>query len=428
ILDLEPETRPVEPPDQPWHPDELPRAVDLLARGLASIITIPSKSVSFQRRALAQLSSQPGLAGRAALALAPIAANLGAAALPLVGSLVQPPRQSIDGEQLNETAAKVPRASFNMAITPHRRVALETLSLDEVKAVKNHYGVTVNDVVMAICAGALRRWLIDHDELPEEPLVAMVPVSVRTEAEKGALGNKVSTMFAPLATDVVDPIERLRTIHESMAAAKEQFAAMPAELLSEYSEFATPALAARAARALARAKLAERITLPCNVVISNIPGPNFPLYCAGAKMVAHYPVSTIADGVGLNITVMSYLGDLNFGLVACRELVPDLTQLAEHLSEALQELSKAAAGDGGPSRRGGVKPSGRSESPAKRAGAASANVAAKSAAKKSAPKKSTAKKGPARAKKSTAKKAPARAKSSPPVARPAARPRPTPGA
>ncbi|MGI8491315.1 MAG: WS/DGAT domain-containing protein, partial [Acidimicrobiales bacterium] len=282
------------------------------------------------------------LAGRAALALAPVAANLGAAALPLVGTLVTPPRREADGGTLNDAAKTVPRTSFNKAITPHRRVAFQSLSLDEAKGIKNPFGVTVNDVVMAVCAGALRRWLIDHEELPAEPLVAMVPVSVRTESEKGSLGNKVSSMFAPLATDVADPVERLQAVHEAMAAAKDEFKAMPAELLQEYSQFATPALAARASRAFARLKVAERINLPCNLVISNIPGPNFPLWCLGAKMVASYPVSTIVDGVGLNITVMSYMADLNFGLVACRELVPDLWSLADHLADSQAELAKAA--------------------------------------------------------------------------------------
>jgi WS/DGAT/MGAT family acyltransferase len=206
--------------------------------------------------------------------------------------------------------------------------------------VKSAAGVTVNDVVMAMSAGALRRWLQDHDALPEQPLVAAIPVSIRSEAEKGTHGNRVSAMIAVLPTHLADPLERLQVSSESTRYAKEQHGALPADLLSDITEFSMPALAGRAARLGARLRLVERLS-PFNLFVSNVPGPNVPLYYAGAKLLAYYPMSAIADGQGLNITVISYLGRMFFGLIACRELVPDVDKMAGYLEDELQVLLEA---------------------------------------------------------------------------------------
>jgi WS/DGAT/MGAT family acyltransferase len=232
--------------------------------------------------------------------------------------------------------------SFNGRITPHRRWAYGSVSLDEVKEIKDKLGVTVNDVVMALCAGALRRYLLDLGELPADPLVAMVPVSVRSEEHSGTFGNQVSAMSASLHTHVDDPIERLKRIHESMRVAKEQHQALPATLLQDFAQFAPPAVAARAARVIARATVSNWVEPPFNVVISNVPGPQFPLYAVGARMVGNYPVSAINDGVGLNITVMSYNGSVDFGLLSCRELVTDIWDVMDHIRDSLLELKEAA--------------------------------------------------------------------------------------
>jgi WS/DGAT/MGAT family acyltransferase len=243
---------------------------------------------------------------------------------------------------LSQEPVATPHTVFNGRITPHRRFAYGSLSLDEVKEVKKLRGVTVNDVVMALCAGALRRYLELRRELPAEPLVAMVPVSVRTEEQKGSFGNQVSSMTASLHTHVADPLQRLDRIHESMRIAKEQHQALPATLLQDFAQFAPPAVAARAARVVARAAVANWMEVPFNVVISNVPGPQFPLYGFGAKLVANYPVSAINDGIGLNITVQSYDGSLDFGVIGCRELVPDVWDLIDYLRDALGELKEAA--------------------------------------------------------------------------------------
>jgi WS/DGAT/MGAT family acyltransferase len=234
-----------------------------------------------------------------------------------------------------------PRTSFNAALTPHRSFAFTSLSLTDVKEIKNELKVSVNDVVLALCAGSLRQYLEANDELPEEPLVAMVPVSVRTEEQQGTLGNQVSSMLCSLATEIDDPIKRIQAIHDGTKQAKDQLNAIGADTLTDWVEFAAPALAGRAARLYSRTRMADRHRPLFNVTISNIPGPPFPLYSNGARVVAHYPMGPIFDGGGLNITVMSYLDQLDFGLVACADLIPDVWSLADGLGTALEQLKKA---------------------------------------------------------------------------------------
>jgi len=216
------------------------------------------------------------------------------------------------------------------------------VDLDQVKAVKNAFGVSVNDVVMAMCAGALRRWLCDQQALPAVPLIAMIPVSVRDPASRGTLGNKVSAMLAALPTQVDDPGRRLQIVHAATKIAKAQQAAIPQGLVDQISDFSPPALTARAARVVYATGLLHRLP-PFNLTISNVPGPNVPVYLCGARLLAHYPVSVVTDGQGLNITLVGYLGQLHFGLVCCRELVPDVDTLAGFLVAELDLLVKAAA-------------------------------------------------------------------------------------
>ena len=246
-----------------------------------------------------------------------------------------------DGSVIATRPGRAPATPFNRPITPHRRFAFRSVSLDTVKAVKNAFGVSVNDVVMAMCAGALRRWLLDHDALPDQPLVAMIPVSVRDPASKGALGNRVSAMLAPLPTSVTDPGLRLEIVHSATKVAKAQQAAIPQGLVDQISDFAVPALTARAARVVFATGLLHRLP-PFNLTISNVPGPNVPVYLCGARLIAHYPVSVVTDGQGLNITLVGYLGQLHFGLVSCRELVPDIDALAGYLTDELALLAEAA--------------------------------------------------------------------------------------
>jgi WS/DGAT/MGAT family acyltransferase len=166
----------------------------------------------------------------------------------------------------------------------------------------------------------------------------MVPVSVRSGAETESYSNRVSAVLADLATNEPDPAKRMARVQRSMTSAKENFVAIPADTLQDFTQFAPPAIAARAMRMYSRLRIADRMNPPFNVVISNVPGPSIPLYAAGARLEHFYPVSALTDGQGLNITVQSYNGNLDFGFIADRELVPDVWALTDMLHESMDEL------------------------------------------------------------------------------------------
>ncbi|MGI9600410.1 MAG: WS/DGAT/MGAT family O-acyltransferase [Acidimicrobiales bacterium] len=323
LVDLEPNPGPPPPPIKPWRPEPEPDPTRLLAKGALSLMTQPARAVRFGYRTVRAL---PGL---------------GALVGPGLATVMKSPSRA--PEFLRRPEALAPRTPFNHSIGGHRRLAFAQVSLDQVKQVKQQHGVTVNDVVMAMSAGAIRSWLEEFHALPERSLVAMVPISVRTEDNRHEIGNHVSSLVCTLATDVDDPVERLHAIHDAMSGVKEQHDALPADILSDASTFATPAIAGLANRLVARTRLADRINPLFNVVISNVPGPPIPLYTAGARIEADYPISAIIDGVGLNITVMSLDGHLDFGLVACRDLVDDLWFMADALQDQLDTLDEAAA-------------------------------------------------------------------------------------
>ncbi|MEA2391579.1 MAG: diacylglycerol O-acyltransferase / wax synthase, partial [Solirubrobacteraceae bacterium] len=248
-----------------------------------------------------------------------------------------------NGAHPARSGLRAPRTAFNGRISAHRRFAFGQLSLDEVKAVKNHHGCTVNDVVVSICAGAVRRWLLEHDDMPDEPLVAQIPISVRTTEQAGTFGNRIMLMAAPLFTDEAYPVERLNRTHEALQVMKDRHKALPAELLQDANHFIPPAVFSRAAKLTFSLASTGAARPTWNLVISNVPGPQFPLYCAGARLDANYPVSVITDGMGLNITVMSYCGHLDFGIVGDREQMPDLWCLMEWLEDELDALRPAPA-------------------------------------------------------------------------------------
>jgi len=321
LLDLSPEGREV-PPEEPFTPSRPPGPLALTAMAAAKLAWRPVETVRFTNELVRVLPT-----------LAPALSML-------VGGMLGLNRG--DGEVIATTPGRAPATPFNRQITPHRRLALRSVDLDSVKAVKNAFGVSVNDVVMAMCAGALRRWLADHDSLPDSPLISMIPVSVRDPASKAAMGNKVSAMLAVLPTNLTDAGERVQVVHAATQTAKAQQAVIPQGLVDQVSDFAPPALTARAARVVFATGLLHRLP-PFNLCISNVPGPNVPVYLCGAKLLAHYPVSVITDGQGLNITLVGYLGQLHFGLVSCRELIPDIDVLADYLVEELDVLLKAAS-------------------------------------------------------------------------------------
>jgi diacylglycerol O-acyltransferase len=330
LLDLSPEGR--EPPPIDSAPDREPGDGEMLARGLLG-------APRYLERVLRGFpSTLPNLQDIPIIGDVPGAKTLGRTAARVARTIRGRPSRVLERTNLSR-----PRTSFNGRVSPHRRFAFGQLPLDEVKAVKNEYGFTVNDVIVSLGAGAVRRWLVEHDELPDRPLVALVPVSVRSAEQRGTYGNRVGTMSVPLFTNEPEPVRRLRATHEALRAAKERHNALPAQLLQDATQFIPPAVFARASRVTF--SLAATRTPVWNLVVSNVPGPQFPLYCVGARVEAIYPVSVITDGMGLNITVMSYCGHLDFGIVADREQIPDVWKLIGWLRESLDELRPAAAGD-----------------------------------------------------------------------------------
>ena len=231
-----------------------------------------------------------------------------------------------------------PHTPFNASITAHRNVAFAQLDFTDIKKVKDHFGVKVNDVVMALVSGVLRKYMLDRGELPEASLVAMVPVSVHDRSDRPGR-NQVSGMFSNLETQIEDPGERLRAIAQDNTNAKEHSAAIGATLLQDWSQFAGPAIFGMAMRVYARSRLTESPVH--NLVVSNVPGPQIPLYFLGAEVDAMYPLGPIFHGAGLNITVMSLNGTLNVGLISCPELLPDLAEMADDFASGMKELLAA---------------------------------------------------------------------------------------
>jgi WS/DGAT/MGAT family acyltransferase len=325
LLDLSPEGREAPPPlSDPG--DEPPSELAMLARGALGVARYPLRLIGSVPRALPNVSDVPSLA---AIPGFRAAGELAAGVQRVLGRR---------GRVIGRRDLVPPRTSFNGRVSAHRRFAFGRLSLDEVKQVKNTYGVTVNDVVVAICAGAVRRWLLEHEELPDRPLVAQIPVSVRTERQRGTYGNRILLMTAPLFVGEPDPIRRLQLTHDALAVMKERHRALPAELLQDANQFIPPAVFSRAARLSFSLSSSSRGRPAWNLVISNVPGPQFPLYMAGARLEANYPISVITDGMGLNITCMSYCGHIDFGLVADRDQMPDLWRVMGWLHDALDEL------------------------------------------------------------------------------------------
>ncbi|WP_372735862.1 wax ester/triacylglycerol synthase family O-acyltransferase [Nocardioides sp.] len=235
-----------------------------------------------------------------------------------------------------------PRTSFNGTITGHRAVALVDMSLEDIKDVKTSTGATVNDVVLAVAGGALRSYLADRDELPETSLLATVPMSVRETSKREVGANKVSALFTRLGTDLADPIERLGLLASSNRFAKEHAQAISADSLQDWAEFAAPRTFGLAVRAYASLRLAEKHPVVHNLVISNVPGPPIPLYFMGAQILALVPLGPVFHGAGLNVTVMSNNGKVHVGIIACRESMPDVDDLAQRFPAELEVLKKAA--------------------------------------------------------------------------------------
>ncbi|GAA4394937.1 WS/DGAT/MGAT family O-acyltransferase [Tsukamurella soli] len=237
-----------------------------------------------------------------------------------------------------------PRTPFNGTVGPHRAIAFDQIPLADVKRIKEHFAVKVNDVVLAACSGALREFLAGQDALPDQPLVAMIPVSVHGAEVDDSLvqgTNKVTGMFTRLATDVADPQGRLEAVRRRAATAKEHHGEIDANILRSWAQFAPAMLMSAAAKVYGERNLAELHPVLYNLVVSNVPGPDFPLYFLGAQIKSMYPLGPVFHGTGLNITVFSADGQLNVGVIADKKQVPDPWPLVRAFRREIDALLTA---------------------------------------------------------------------------------------
>jgi diacylglycerol O-acyltransferase / wax synthase len=232
-----------------------------------------------------------------------------------------------------------PPTPFNGAVTKQRNVAYTSLDMRDVKRVKDRFGVTVNDVVVSLCAGVLRRFLLERGELPEQPLVATVPVSVHDKCDRPGR-NQTTWMFCRVESQISDPAERIRTTAAGNTAAKDHTAAMGPTLLHDWTQFGGPTMFGAAMRLLPRIPIGGNVY---NMVLSNVPGPREQLYFLGCRVDTMYPLGPLIGGAGLNITVMSLNGELGIGLIGCPDLVRDLWCIADAFPDALKELLECGA-------------------------------------------------------------------------------------
>ena len=334
LFDLEPSGREIDPADGDGEvgDEEVPGSLELLGRGIAALPMQPVRGLRKLPATLPHLDVAPSILG---LPGAETISRYASRARNALGG-------GADGEIVERPRHRAPHTPFSGRISAHRRFSFGSLPLDTVKDVKNRLEVKVNDVVVGLCAGAVREWLIAHDALPAEPLLAQIPVSVRTEEQVGTYGNRVSVMIVPIPTDEPDPVQRVLRARDAMIAAKDRHKAMPAELLQDVANFIPPAINARAARVALQLGTQQRMRPLYNLVISNVPGPPFPLYLGGAEVEANYPVSVVTDGAGLNITVMSYRGSMDFGLIADRDQIPEIWDLIDALKRDLDAIEAAA--------------------------------------------------------------------------------------
>jgi diacylglycerol O-acyltransferase len=311
LFDTAPDPMPVPGPDAPWVPRPLPSDAQLLADALLERSTVPQEMVRGVRHALRR-PRQIAESARDAL--------VGVGALAFTGLNPAPP------------------SPLNRQIGPHRRFTWVDAELDDFRAVKSALGGTVNDVVLTAVAGALGRYLRRHGhDTHDLTLKAMVPVSVRADLERGALGNRVAAMMAPLPVGVEDPQERLTIVRDAMADIKRSGQAIGAQALTELTGFAPPTVMAQASRLASRQRF-------FNLVVTNVPGPQHPLYLLGRRLEAIYPMVPLARNQALGIALMSYAGALDFGLNADYDAVEDLDDLAGDVRESIAELTAAAAG------------------------------------------------------------------------------------
>jgi len=313
LMSQEPNALPPSPPENMPPSETRPTDIEMFTRGWLGVMTHPGRAMALIARIAVEWQTALGRFGYEGVS-------------------------ELTAAITDRAQRPAPRLVFNRSMTTRRTWAFGSIPLHVVKEIKDKQDRTINDVVMALCAGGIRRWLTDTGELPDVPIRAMVPVSIRPAERSASAGNQVSALVADLPTDLADPRARLEAVSATMRKAKEEFAMLPATTLQEFSQFAAPAAAELVARTAASARLADHLALPFNLTISNVPGPREKLYFAGARMEANYPVPMIGDGMCLNITIHSYRDSLDFGLMSCPELIADIDVILRYITEELDVL------------------------------------------------------------------------------------------
>jgi WS/DGAT/MGAT family acyltransferase len=323
LFDLTPEPAPLEHPDEPWHPRPTPSGVDLAARGVRALVGAPFEA-----------------AARA----------VGAAAHP--NDTIAGTREALEGlgEVVWAGMNPAPETPLNVEIGPHRRFVWVRQELADFKRIKSALGGTVNDVVLAVVAGALQRWLRSRGVRTEGlELRALVPVSIRARDEHHQLGNRLAAMRAPLPVYIEDPVARLRVVRQAMDGLKESKQAVGAEVLAGMQALAPPTILAQASRLNFSTRL-------FNLLVTNVPGPQFPLYVHGRRLRDIFPVAFLPKRHGLAVAIMSYDGGMDFGLLGDYDAMPDLERLGEMFTASLDELLEAAAAAEGGAKGNGKQP------------------------------------------------------------------------
>jgi WS/DGAT/MGAT family acyltransferase len=331
LIDLSPDAPAPEPPATPWVPDREPTELELVIGAGADLVRQPVRAFKAARRLA-------------------------------IGAVRLQRRGASPAAALGATSA--PRTPFNVQVTAQRSLRFAELDFGEVKAVKEAAGVKVNDVVLAVIGGGLRRYLQRRDELPARSLVAFVPVTLRTDGSQGA--NLTSVMYVELGTDEADPRLRLERVVASAGDAKAAHAETGPPAIIDLTELTGPTLGALTGRLVAATRFNERTRMGGNVVVSNIPGVDVPLYASGASIERIFPIGPIADGTGLNITMLSYCGRLNLAVMGDRTALPDPGVLADDIRAAHDELRRAVLSDRPAERRTHKAKADRAYAPAHR--------------------------------------------------------------
>jgi WS/DGAT/MGAT family acyltransferase len=310
IHDLEPEGKPA-PPTEPWVPESEPSFVELAMRSAVNNVQQPFR----------------------------FARILSEAAPPAIKAFMERASETDDDDK----PAEVPRTRFNGKVSPHRVFEAASFSLANVKQIRKRVeGCTVNDVILATVGGGLRKYLEHHLELPLETLSAFAPISTRTVDQTGKGGNQVSGMFVALHTDEADPVRRLERVFRTTTSSKELSQAVGARSMTDVTQTMPGALAGIAGRLVARTGLMSRLTPIAHCVVTNVPGPQVPLYSTGAKMIGSFGMGLPMAGIGLFHAVLSYNGAITVSVTGCRDQMPDPSFYAECIEESFRELREAA--------------------------------------------------------------------------------------